>query len=891
MTAVAAVVRDHAEALAERGVDLLVQGDDSPARIQQRFKANPGTVVYGLRSYWEGFDAPGDTLSYLLIEKPPYPHPDDELARARQRAIQDRGGDSFMDYVVPITAIAMTQGFGRLIRRETDKGVAIIADRRMQQPSAANGVLLGSLPTGRIHFAADREDAWRYAISFVTGEEPDLAQALLVSADRIGDLLAELRLVPGEDPEYKLRRAALEIFGILDLRPEQLEIMRALLVGRDVMGFLPTGSGKSLTFQLPALLHPGGLPTVVVSPLVALIKDQVDELRGHRGIRVVAGITGRTSGAERTETMRDVAAGKVRLLYVAPERLVRDPILRQSIAQQQLGAIVVDEAHCVSSWGHDFRPEFRRIAPAVKAFQRSPRLALTATATREVESDIAGTLELHEPVVVRKPMDRPDLSYWVRKVAKDADRTRELLRIAAYMGARPGIVYASRRALTEELAWILREAGIAARAYHAGLVPEQRDAVQDDFLAGSTQVIVATKAFGMGVNKPDVGWVVHYDLPESLEAYAQEAGRAARSPELHGLCVLFFTRYDIARRRGHLERKGADSDLARAEKLLEQVVHFPKRGADHLVDPDDLADRLGIETDELNVLVAWLERAGALERLHDCSWRARVSAGVREPEDRAERSTFVRIVKQQIGCRVGTSRLIEVDEMAATCGLDADEFEELLIGWSLGRLVTFHATQRRWRIRVGTHLDPARLTSVIRAWGAMEKDRLREMIRYAEETNCRRLSILSTFGDVATPCGPDSDPCDIHAEGAPPWYAVPIGDVVDPEELVDVELVLLQAVRWATRFEGGRYGEVGLRAALCGKESLGAGRPLGAGLLSCPQFGALRYLRSAEKRAEQATTALVRGGFLLRTSTTSNGRTYTTLELTEAGRARLEARA
>ena len=889
MNAVASVVRSHSEALAERGVDLLVQGDDSPARIQQRFKTKPGTVVYGVRSYWEGFDAPGETLSYLLIEKPPYPHPDDELARARQRAIQDRGGDSFMEYVVPLTAIAMTQGFGRLIRRETDRGVALIADRRMQQPSAANGVLLGSLPTETLHYASDREDAWRYAISFVTGEEPDLTQALLVSADRIGDLLAELRLEPGEDPDEKLRRAALELFGISALRPEQMEIMRALLAGQDVMGFLPTGSGKSLTFQLPALLHPDGLPTVVVSPLVALIKDQVDELRGQRGIRVVAGITGRTSGAERTETMRDLADGKIRLLYVSPERLVRDPTLRQSIAHQRLGAIVVDEAHCVSSWGHDFRPEFRQIASAVKAFQRSPRLALTATATREVEADIAETLELHDPVSVRRPMDRPDLAYWVRKVTKDADRTRELLRIVSHMSTQPGIVYATRRALTEELAWILREAGIAARAYHAGLVPEQREAVQDDFLAGSTQVIVATKAFGMGVNKPDIGWVVHYDLPESLEAYAQEAGRAARSPDLHGLCVLFFTGQDIKRRQGHLAKSGAAEDVRKAEMLLARLADYPVRGEDHLVDPDELAAALAMETDELNVLVAWLERAGALERRHDCSWRARVSAGVREPEERAERGQFVRLVKQQMRCRVGTSRLIQVDEMAAQCALDPDALEELLIDWSLRRLVTFHATQRRWRLRRRERLDRVRLESVIKAWHDTERARLREMIRYAEGTECRRLSILRAFGDDAGSCGPAVDPCDVHTSGAPPWHEVPITDVVDPEQLVDAELVLLQAVRWST-FKDGSYGEVSLKAAVCGKESLGEGRPIGAGLLSCPQFGALRYLRSPDKRLDKATTSLLDGGFLERAQVSRGDRTYASLRLTEAGRARLEAR-
>lgn len=884
MTEVAEVVRTHHDQLLERGVELLVQGEDSPARIQRRFRSELGTTVFGVRSYWEGFDAPGETLSYLMIEKPPYPHPGDLLARARQRAIQDRGGDSFMDYVVPVTAISLTQGFGRLIRREDDRGVAVIADRRMQQPSAANGVLLSTLPTNQIRFASDREDAWRYAIRFVTGEDPDLTQALLVSPDRVGALLEELRLLPGEEPTAKLERAAFAIFGIEHLREEQLEIMRATLAGKDVLGFLPTGSGKSLTFQLPALLHPDGRPTIVVSPLIALIKDQVDDLRGRRGIRVIAGITGRTSGAERTETMRDLAEGKIRLLYVSPERLVRDPVLRNSIAQQDLGALVVDEAHCVSSWGHDFRPEFRQIATAVKGFRRSPRLALTATATREVETDIETTLALDDPVVVRRPVDRPDLSYWVRGHNRDADRTRELLRLVVHMGDTPGVVYASRRALTEELAWILREAGVPARAFHAGMVPEQREAVQDDFLAGTTQVIVATKAFGMGVNKPDIGWVVHYDLPESLEAYAQEAGRAARSPELHGVCALFFTKQDLARRRKHLTRATDGRDLERARTLLDALGEAPVRSGGHVIDPDALADRLKVETDELNVLIAWLERSGSIERSHDCSMRARVSSGLREPEEPEEKRLFIRIVQQQLRCRIGQSRLIDVEAAAEEAGLEADAFEDLLIEWSLRRLVTFHTTQRRWRVnRIGP-FDEQRLRAVVAAWRANERKRLEEMIRYATGSECRRATILKAFGDPEAPCGDGSDPCDVHVDAPPPWHTVPVDAVPDPESLVDVDIVLLQAVNWASRFSRGSYGEKGLKAALCGKESLGEGRPLGRGLLSCPQFGAVRYLRSNEKRLDHSTATLIDQGVIERQQVTGNGRSYQSLAITNLGK-------
>ena len=630
MEAVADLVDRKSAELADRDVTVLVQHRDAPAEIRRRFREDPGTTVFGLRSYWEGFDAPGDTLSYLFIEKPPYPHPSEPLSAARQRVIEDRGGDAFSDYVVPRTAITLAQGFGRLIRTETDRGVAFIYDRRITQPRASNEALLSAIPTTNVKFAVDRDEAWRFGLKFVTGEEPDLAEAIVLIANTTAAALDELRLLEGEEPTEKLAKAAKLIFGIDTLHESQLAIMRGVLAGSDTLGFLPTGRGKSLCFQLPALLHPDQRPFVVVSPLVALIKDQVDDLRSRRGLRAIVGITGRTTVAERTEALRDLADGKIRVLYLSPERLVRDPNLQNALSQTELGALIVDEAHCISSWGHDFRPEFRQIAPAVKQFRRSPRMGLTATATPEVEDDITRTLEMDEPVVVREPADRPDLAYWTHLCGSDRERTRELLRFVAAQKGAPGIVYASRRALTEELAWVLRQSGTPARSYHAGMIPEQREAVQDDFLAGNVNIIVATKAFGMGINKADIGWIAHYDLPDSLESYAQEAGRAARAPELTGTAVLFWRPSDIARRRRHLTQETGFTSLSNAQRLLTALSEAPLRGSDAVIEPDELADRLGLEEDELNVLVAWLEHAGCLERKPDCTTRGHVTLGRQE---------------------------------------------------------------------------------------------------------------------------------------------------------------------------------------------------------------------------------------------------------------------
>lgn len=888
MEAVTAAVRRWESQLAERGVSIVAQGEHNPAEIVERFRSDPGTVAYGLRSYWQGFDAPGETLTYLIVEKPPYPHPDDPVTAARQRAIADRGGDPFLDYVVPKTAILFAQGFGRLIRHEEDRGVAIICDRRMQSPTTANRMLLGTLPGQpglTVHYAEDRADAWSFALRFATGAEPDLSQALVTGVDEVSGLLDALRLEPGEEPTEKLRSAARELFGIEALRPAQLELMRAFLAGRDALGLLPTGSGKSLCFQLPALLTPRDGATVVVSPLVALIKDQVDDLRSRRGLRPVQGITSGTTGTMRTEILRDLADGRVRLLYVSPERLVRDPILRRALRRQQLTGLVVDEAHCVSVWGHDFRPEFRQIAAAVKSFPPAPRLGLTATATPEVERDITAELGLTGPLVVREPTDRPNLRFRVERCPDERARARALLRIVAHVGDRPGIIYTGRRATSEEVAALLRRALVSARHYHAGMVPEQREAVQDDFFSGSTRVVVATKAFGMGINKPDIGWVVHYDLPESLDGYAQEAGRAARAPGLVGECVLLWTDNDVARRRRQLGKRTVGDDLALTERTLALISQSRPRGDSLVFDPEATADELDTGMDDLNVVLAWLERAGTLERLEDCSSRGMVQIGLREPEEETERRRFRTLFATTLKGQPEVRRMVDFPRLEDTEGLDPDQLEEDLVAWSLDRLVTFSSTARLWRVRLsGRAFRPAEHRATVARWREWQRHRLEAVIDYAASGRCRRQVIADHFSDTVAPCAPAVQACDRCDPSPAPWSAVPDQLVPDPESLVDVTLVTLQAVAWASGFVGGRYGEVGLKAAILGRESLGPSRPLGAGLLNCPQFGALRYVRGAEGELDRKIGELVTKGLVGRERVSRDGGAgYSTLVLTETG--------
>src|SRR3954463_7934152 len=314
-------------------------------------------------------------------------------------------------------------------------------------------------------------------------------------------------------------------FGFPGFRRGQREAVEAALSGRDVLVVMPTGSGKSLCYQLPALLRDD--LTIVVSPLVALMQDQVDALRARGLGERVALVNAQQDGATNADSLARAVGGDVRLLYVAPERF-SSPGFVERIGRASIGLFVVDEAHCVSQWGHDFRPDYFRLADAARHLGADAIVASTATATPQVATDIVRRLSLREPVRVATGFDRPNLAFGVARPAPHEKRplVAELLRGE---DALPAIVYAGTRAGSEELTEYLGpELGVAVETYHAGLDRGARAAVQRRFLADEVSVIVATNAFGMGVDKPNVRTVVHASVPASLEAYYQEAGRAGR---------------------------------------------------------------------------------------------------------------------------------------------------------------------------------------------------------------------------------------------------------------------------------------------------------------------------------------------------------------------------
>jgi ATP-dependent DNA helicase RecQ len=330
------------------------------------------------------------------------------------------------------------------------------------------------------------------------------------------------------------------IFGFTTFRPGQEAVVRDALAGRDLLALMPTGGGKSLCFQLPALLQPG--VSLVVSPLIALMQDQVRLLEDN-GIAATF-INSSLRGDELQLRIAAMLRGAYKLVYLAPERLLMNEFLsgplEQLAASRGINAFVIDEAHCVSEWGHDFRPEYRQLSALRRRHPRVPMLAFTATATSRVRLDVIAQLALREPAVHLSSFNRPNLFYEVRQKTK---RTyEELLRIARAGGS--GIVYCLSRKRVEELCEQLRADGLAARPYHAGLDAAARRDNQEGFIRDDVQIIVATIAFGMGINKPDVRWVVHYDLPRTLEGYYQESGRAGRDGD-PARCTLFFGPADI----------------------------------------------------------------------------------------------------------------------------------------------------------------------------------------------------------------------------------------------------------------------------------------------------------------------------------------------------------
>lgn len=407
-----------------------------------------------------------------------------------------------------------------------------------------------------------------------------------------------------ETTAMRIRRIARDDFGYDALRPGQEAAMRAVLDGHDTLAVMPTGSGKSAIYQVASLLLPG--PTVIVSPLIALQRDQVEAIEGN-GVGTAALLNAKISASERRDALAGLHTNAVQFLFLAPEQFGNAEVLHHLTAARP-ALIVVDEAHCVSEWGHDFRPDYLKLGGVIETLGHPTVLALTATAAPPVRAEIIERLGLRDPRVIVRGFDRPTI--WLGVERYDDEEAKERALIERVIAAeKPGIVYAATRKRAEAIAEALGENGIHAAAYHAGMKATERAGVQTAFMADEIAVIVATTAFGMGIDKPNVRFVFHADISDSVDAYYQEIGRAGRDGD-EATAILFYRPEDLGLRRFFAGSGQVDAD--QIAQVAEAIVAH-----DGPVDPAEVRAETGLSQSKVTAALSRIEEVGAVETLPD----------------------------------------------------------------------------------------------------------------------------------------------------------------------------------------------------------------------------------------------------------------------------------
>ncbi len=614
----------------------------------------------------------------------------------------------------------------------------------------------------------------------------------------------------------------LATFGLSEFRPGQREVVDAVAAGEDVMCVMPTGGGKSLCYQLPSLSKKG--TTIVVSPLIALMKDQVDALK-KLGIRASL-INSSLSGAEQTEVLNEMASGNLNLVYVAPERL-RNSRFLDAISNVNINLLAIDEAHCVSEWGHDFRPDYSRLGRFRERYLKDVQtIALTATATPMVRDDISSILRLKTPQVFVTGFARTNLRFSVTHAKSDREKDEELTRyISSQTGT--GIIYAATRKRCEELAqWLPEKTRRPIGAYHAGLEPAQRQRVQDDFMSGKLSAIVATNAFGMGIDKSDIRFVVHYNIPGSLEAYYQEAGRAGRDGK-NSECRLLFSYSDRYIQEFFIENRYPQRET------VKRVYDFLLTREEDPIEltQEQIREEIGVKegTEAIGTAQTLLAKSGVLRRLDSASNHAivRIESDAATlldflPKEAKLRRKVMVAIERMVGRQRREDVYVRLPRLADMAGVDSDQLKRTLR--ELNRLRSFdyippfrgravHLVQRDLTFEQ-LEIDFEDLNTRKRA----EFEKLEAVIKFARTAGCRQRVILQYFGEAgAANCGL-CDRC--HPNDGSPGRSSDIclaSDIegIDSNSLLRGIQVVLSGV---TRMHG-RFGKNMVAQMLCGSRN------------------------------------------------------------------------
>lgn len=546
-------------------------------------------------------------------------------------------------------------------------------------------------------------------------------------------------------------------WGYDSFRPLQREIIGSVLGGHDTIALMPTGGGKSITFQVPALMLEG--LTVVISPLISLIVDQVAHLK-RNGIRAAAIYMGMTKG-EADYAFERIRQGKVKLLYIAPERLASERFMQQ-LRMWDVSLLVVDEAHCISQWGYDFRPAYLRIATVRELFPEVPVMALTASATPEVVRDIADKLEMRHPRIFSRSFERPNISFLVRHCENKYEKAVQVL--TRTTGST--IVYVRSRRKTRELTEYLNSLGISTAGYHAGMSPEEKEASQKAWNSGDVRVMVATTAFGMGIDKPDVRLVIHFDMPSTLEEYYQEAGRAGRDGQ-PAIAVLLTTPYD----KGIFGRRLAEAfpplDFVRFtyDEICRYLNVAMGEGFRLLCefDPEEMCRKYRMEPRKVMGAIGILQRAQYIEYTADVSTQARVKFLLRRHElydltlTQQEETLMDALMRNYTGL-FAEEVFISESKLAYLTRIPQQRIYEMLVDFRRRHIITFIPRRDTPYIYFLTNRHPgARLIIEPEVYDRRKekmKQRLAAMKDFAfNDSVCRVQRMLAYFGQESEHCG------------------------------------------------------------------------------------------------------------------------------------------